>query len=698
MFHSRVAVWKNAPFTRFLLPLMIGIVLQWYFQFPVHLPWLAFGLSMVVAFASFLSSGFTGFRLSVLYGSAVMAMFLSLGSLLTWYKDIRHQGNWLGTTYHPGDLVIAILTEAPVEKENSYKAMATVEIISAASEKRTAAGGHLVIYFKKDTMLSPIDVGSQIIFRNRLQEIRNAGNPGGFDYKRYSLFQGITHQVYLKSGEFVVLKGKKDFFHERALSSIRKKVLSVLRRNISKEKERGLAEALLIGYKDDLDKNLIQSYTNTGVVHVIAISGLHLGLIYWVLIQILRPFNKQKMLRWMSPVIIIAGLWIFSLVAGAQPSVLRSAVMFTCIVLAKSFARKTSIYNSLAFSAFVLLCVNPYWLWDVGFQLSYAAVLSIVIFMKPVYNWFYIKNKVVDFAWKLTAVTIAAQLLTTPLSIFHFHQFPIYFLLTNIVAVPLSSVILLGELILCAFSFIPFIGFVLGKVLTWLLWWMNSYIEGIESLPYSIWGALQISVTQAALLTLAVAAIGYWLLEKQRSATWVALAALMLFASFRFVSFYQSMKQAKLVVYNIPRHRAIDVIKGRDYFFIGDSALVVDDLAINLHIKPCRVLHRIQSCDQVPNFMRDGNFLQLGAKRVLLIDRTILFDSCVTRTHVDALIISNNPRISLIDISKTFTIGSVVFDGSVPIWKIRYWEKDCRRLRIPFYDVSEKGAFVMNLN
>ena len=158
----------------------------------------------------------------------------------------------------------------------------------------------------------------------------------------------------------------------------------------------GLAEALLIGYKDDLDKTLVQSYSNTGVVHVIAISGLHLGLIYWLLLMLFKPLQKRK-LKWLRPVFILTGLWLFSLLAGAQPSVLRSAVMFTCIVLGDSFARKSSIYNTLALSALLLLCINPYWLWDVGFQLSYAAVLSIVIFMQPIYNWFYIKNKVLGF-------------------------------------------------------------------------------------------------------------------------------------------------------------------------------------------------------------------------------------------------------------------------------------------------------------
>src|SRR6185503_11532679 len=189
-----------------------------------------------------------------------------------------------------------------------------------------------------------------------------------------------------------------------------------------------------------------------------------------------------------------------SLLAGGQPSVLRSALMFSCIVVAESLSRKTSIYNTLAFSAFVLLCINPFWLWDVGFQLSYVAVLSIVIFMKPIYNLFFIKNKILDLIWKLNAVSLAAQLLTTPFSIYHFHQFPNFFLLTNFVAVPLSSIIVLGEIFLCAISFIPFVAMLTGKIMSWLIWVMNSYIERIEALPYSLSDRLQINIAQAIFL------------------------------------------------------------------------------------------------------------------------------------------------------------------------------------------------------
>jgi competence protein ComEC len=157
--------------------------------------------------------------------------------------------------------------------------------------------------------------------------------------------------------------------------------------------------------------------------------------------------------------------------------------------------------------------------------------------MKPIYDWFYIKNKALDFIWKLNAVSIAAQLLTTPFSIYHFHQFPNYFLLTNFIAVPLSSLILLGEIFLCAILRYPFCAVFTGKVLSWLIWLMNSYIEVIESLPHSLWDGLQINVVQAILLVTLVTGFGYWLLEKQKMGVWAGLCSVLFFVFFRSLSF-----------------------------------------------------------------------------------------------------------------------------------------------------------------
>ena len=692
----RISIWKKIVFIRFLIPLIAGILLQWNLQLPVSYSWYLLGASLLFLFISFFYSNYSRYRLAIINGIAITFIFLSLGSLGTWYKDTRHHADWFGKYYKPGDFVKLTLEEPLVEKENSYKALATITAVKK-NDKLFSTNGNVIVYFKKDS-LPTLDYGSQIVFSVPLQEIKNAGNPGGFDYKRYCLFHNITHQVYLKPDNFFVLEKKNENLLKEILFSIRKKVLSILSRYIHGEKERGLAEAILIGYKDDLDKNLVQSYTNTGVVHIIAISGLHLGLIYWLLVQILKPLKRKKIFRWLNAVIIIAGLWLFSLLAGGQPSVLRSAVMFTCIVLAQGFSRKTSIYNTLALSAFILLCIDPFWLWDVGFQLSYAAVLSIVIFMKPIYNWFYIKNKALDFIWKINAVSIAAQLLTTPISIYHFHQFPGFFLLTNFVAVPLSAVIVLGEIFLCTISFLPFLAAISGKIISWLIWFMNSYIERIEALPYSLWDRMQITALQAGLLIIAVAGFSYWLLEKKRQGVWFGVFAILFFVSLRSFSFYKAERQQKLIVYNVPRHQAIDMINGRNYFFIGDTDLLANNFPRNFHLKPSRILHRVTAKGPRSNFPLRKNFLQYGSKRILLFDKNFVFDTNTVKIPVDVLIISKNPKLYLSSLSKTFNIRQVVFDGSASPWKIKYWIKDCDSLHIPYYNVNEKGAFVMNLN
>lgn len=693
----RVANWKKAPFLRFLSPLIAGVVLQWYLELDVQVAWFTLLFSIVLSILAFFLPQFRRFQFSMLHGIAVTIIFLSLGSLLTWYKDIRHDPHWMGHHYCQGDTLIGVLQEPLVEKANSYKAVATVKAL-CRDHRYYSVCGNVIIYFEKDVALGQLDFGASIIFSKPVQEIPSASNPGGFNYKRYCLFQGITHQVFLKEKQFVVLSVRHPTVLARILFPIRRKVLFILRKYVHDTKEQGLAEALLIGYKDDLDKNLVQSYTNTGVVHVIAISGLHLGLIYWLLVRLFAPLRKRKISKWLSPIMIIAGLWLFSFIAGAQPSVLRSAVMFTCIVLAEGFSRKTSIYNSLAFSAFVLLCVNPFWLWDVGFQLSYSAVLSIVIFMKPIYNWVYIKNKIFDSIWKLNAVSVAAQLLTTPFSIYHFHQFPTYFLLSNLIAVPLSSIIVLGEIFLCAASIVPLIGFVSGKILSWLISLMNGYIERIESLPCSLWEGLQINSVQAALIIVVIAAVASWLLVKEKVWIWPAMIALLVFDVLRSLSFYQSNQQQTFIVYNIPKCEAIEVINGRNYFFIGDNELLADRFSRDFHLKPAHTLYRVIPSDSLRNFLLAKHFIEFGSKKILLVDHELPLDSCGKRVVVDVLVLSRNPKVHLLKLSKTLKIRQVVFDGSVSPGRVKYWIKDCESLRIPYHNVSEKGAFVMRLN
>ena len=695
---------KKAPFIKLLLPLMAGIILQWHLQIALNTWMIIFLFSLLILLVLFLLPVFERFRYASVNGIIISVVFLSLGATLAWYKDIRHNKQWIGNFYKENDAVLVTLQEPLSEKTKSYKALAAVTAIGM-NEKIIPVKGNIILYFQKDlpdgqagSLLPDLHYGSQIVFTKPLQTIKNSGNPGSFDYGRYCLFQDISYQAYLKPGDFTVLSKKNEHWFGKFIVRTREKVLAILRNNIKSEKELGLAEALLIGYKDDLDKPLVQSYSNTGVVHVIAISGLHLGLIYWLLVLLLKPVKRRKNLRWLNPLLIISSLWLFSLLAGAQPSVLRSAVMFTCIVLGENFSRRTTIYNTLAFSAFLLLCYNPYWLWDVGFQLSYAAVLSIVIFMQTIYNWFYIKNKILDFIWKLNAVTIAAQILTVPLSLYHFHQFPNFFLITNFIAVPLSSIIVLGEILLCAVSVFPAMAMLIGKILSGLIWLLNTFIERIDSLPFAIWDGIQITIPQTILLIITVTGISYWLMEKQKNGFITGLIALLAFSVLRSYSFSQVNNQKKLIVYNVPQHPAIDFISGRKYVYSGDTALLTDDFLRNFHIKPSRVLHRIEPVQTLSDLFVTETYFQFCSKRIMQIEDGYSFEKSQQPLAVDVLILSRSPKIYLNTLTKYFTPGIIVFDGSDPSWKIKYWKKDCDSLHIPYYDVNEKGAFVMKLN
>ena len=303
------------------------------------------------------------FRLHYLNEISINLLLAFSGCLLVFINDTRHDSNWFGHAKHPSYLLIT-LDEPLQEKPNSYKALGTIQGIK--ENEWQISKGKVILYFQKAPAINLLGFGSQIMVKNKLQEIRNAGNPGSFDYRQYCLFQGITYQAYLTATDFVLVKQTQSAFKAFIYNS-REWIVNILKKYIPGEKEQGLASALLIGYKNDLDKNLVQSYTNTGVVHIIAISGLHLGLIYWLLLLVTQPLAKTKKTKWLRLLIILSSLWLFSILSGAQPSVMRSVVMFSFLAVGEIISRRSNVYNNLALSAFVLLCYDPFWLWDVVF-------------------------------------------------------------------------------------------------------------------------------------------------------------------------------------------------------------------------------------------------------------------------------------------------------------------------------------------
>lgn len=693
-----IPFWKNAPFIRLLFPFAVGILLQWYQEFSVAVGVVGAICFTIAYLLFFLFPLAVRFKLQLLRGIILNLLFVSIGFVITWQKDVQHSNNWFGQYYHDSDYLVVRINEPLIEKSKSYKADGYVESV-IHNDSVFSSKGKILLYFSKDSQQPTLHYGDKILLNKSLQPIKNSGNPGAFNYQRYAAFQSVFHNVFLKQKDWVKLEDKNINAFKNFIFTSRETILSILQKNIPVNKdELGIAEALLIGYTNDLDKDLVQAYSNTGVVHIIAISGMHLGLIYIMLVWSFAkiPFINQSKI--VQVVLILSCLWLFSLLTGAAASVLRSAVMFTFIALGKIFSKQSSIYNSLAGSAFVMLSYNPYFLWDVGFQLSYLAVIGIIIFQKPIYNWLYIKNKWINEVWKLMAISLAAQVLTFPICIYYFHQFPNLFLITNIIAVPLSSIILFAEIGLVAFSWISFVGVYLGKLVGWLVWCMNKIILWVSHLSFAVWDNISSTIATTWLLYAVVLGIAVWLLNKNLKILRLAIICLAGFVLLHAYGKWQIKNQQKIIVYNVPQHQAIDFISGNQYRFLGDSILLQDGVLQNFHLKPARIaLQLIDRKDSMTALFQQPFFYQFGNQKILVIDKPLQFETLQQKIELDMIIISKNPQILIAQLAHVFNCKQYIFDASNSMWKISQWQKECKALNLTFHSISNQGAFVYDI-
>ncbi len=688
--------WRSAPFVRLLIPVITGILLGRYLSVPFTLLCIA-GLAalLLLLLFRFLSLA-KQYQLRWVTGLLFNLLLICFGASRTWLQDIRHQPNWIGHQLKKNNSILVTLQETPLVKTNSYKALAKANWIYTPRGWKPVKG-NILLYFRKDSMPPALTYGSQLLLQKNLQLITNSGNPGAFDYRLYCAFQGIHHQVFLKNGEYRLLAAKGLSSFHTALIRAQTGLLEILRKWIPGKKEQGVAEALLIGYREDLDKDLVQAYSNTGVVHIIAISGLHLGMIYGLLLVLLKPFRQYRSIKIIRPLILLLVLWGFSFLAGMAPSILRSVVMFSFIIIGESLGRRTQILNTLVASAFCLLVYNPNFLWDVGFQLSYTAVASIVLFMQPIYRSLYLENPLLRKLWQLNAVTLAAQILTLPLVLYYFHQFPNLFLFTNFVAVPLSGFILYGELFLLLVHKLIFVNAFSGKLISFFIHQLNQLIENTHRLPFAVTGNISFSLVQTLLLYGVLIGLAVWINSKKPMALIWALAAFSGIYCIRAVTVIQQKQQHKLVVYHIPRMQAMDIIEGRRFLFRGDSQLQGKTSMANYHLASARLFFGISEPAQLKQTQISGNIIAGSRKTVLLIDRALAGPPPPEKIPVDMIIISDNPRLQLSELASRFICAQYIFDSSNPLWKIQYWKKDADSLHLRHHTISEQGAFEVDL-
>ena len=694
-----IPLWKQVPVARILLAFMAGILVGWYAAFSLSYILTCLGcFTAVFSLSNFLPPALL-FRFKLYRGIVFFLIILSFGMLLVWQKDERRKPGWYGRFLTDSSVLQATIHEPPVVKPRSVKAEVSVNMVINGRQKKMTSG-KLLLYFSKDSSLADLRYGDMILMNNKLQPIRNSGNPGAFDYERYAAFQGLYQQVFLTSKDWVRLQGSGGNHFRHFLFETRQYVLSALKRYIpNRHNEPGIAEALLIGYKEDLDKDLVQAYSNTGVVHIIAISGLHLGLIYAVLLWLLNRVPVLKRSRHAKVVLLISSLWLFALLTGGSASVLRSAVMFTVIVAGKYYFRQSSVYNSLATSAFILLCYNPFFLWDVGFQLSYCAVIGIVSLQQFIYRQWYISNWCGRQLWSMASVTIAAQLTAFPLCIYYFHQFPNMFLLTNLVAVPLSTVILFAEILLVIIAPLHAAATWLGKITGLFIYIMNEVILFFDSFSFSVWDNIYADVfTSLSLYTFLFFVMAGWMNSRRRYFH-ISLFCLALFTALHTLYFLQAQQQRKIIIYNVSRHRAVDFIDRDRFVFAGDSILSQPGLQQNFHLKPARIaLQATHAEESLPALRQQNGYYSFYHKKIVMIDSSAVFSMPAGSKKTDVLLLSHNPAVDIEEVIKLVSPAIIVFDASNSLWKIQQWKRECEALILRYHSVAEEGAFVLEVD
>lgn len=688
----RISIFKKAPFLTPLISSVIGILFQWY----TNLNIIYTTSAILLIFSIFSIFGFIqkNKKGNIFSWALVFTVFCLIGSWSLHLQLTTNHSQHYKNQIHSQQTVIQ-LSEPLQEKAKTNKANAVIKNI-LLNDSLMPTVGQAIIYFEKTVNTDSLLPATTILINKPLTQVSNSGNPGAFDYAQYALFQGITHQVFLKQGDFTILQQGKQPTINKWLQYARKTILSTLDKHILTTKEKGVAEALLIGYREDMDKDLNQAYANTGTIHVIAISGLHLGSIYLVLSALFdflkKNSKRKKLFFYIKPIIIIIVLWLFTLLAGGAASILRSAIMFTCISMGDLFNRRTNIYNSLALSAFIIIMLNPFSLWDAGFQLSYAAVLSIVIFMQPIYKSWFLPNKWLAALWKVNAVTLAAQILTLPIILYHFHQFPNYFLVANLLAVPLSNIILGAVVLLLLLGWIPYVADVLAFVCTWLIKGLNAFIEFINRLPFATTNNIQHHISVTIILYALIATIALALMQKNKKLLSLSIGIIALLCVVYNVNKWKTNRQQKMVVYNISAKQAIDFATGENFMFVGDTSLTKEGMQKNFHILPTRIYFQFNK-ENKNLLLPSKPFLQHGAKSILLYDDNYTFNNAI-KQKIDYVILSKNCNANIDSLAANFNISQIIIDASNKSWKAKKWIAQCQALNIPHHYVAEQGAFV----
>jgi len=704
---------NHIPLLRLLIPFIGGIIGSVYLKPNSTYLLPIFGVLILTYFILlFIKRINATYQLRWILGILIYANFILAGATLTSlkYKDTNNTSKLL--TAQNNQLLIGELIEPPQNKAKSIKTVLNVKGIKS-QRNWTKGVGKVIIYLQKDSLSQQLNIGDVIAFEPKLENVSSPKNPNEFDFRKYLSFHLIHQQAYLQSNNWKLIQQSPTSGIFKFENDSRNYLIKTLETKGIKDKELAVASALILGYKDDIDAQLKSAYSSAGAMHVLAVSGLHVGIIFLIFSQLLAFLKKLKYGVIIKGILLIIILWVYALLTGLSPSVMRAATMFSFIVATKMTKRHSSFFNTLAASALVLLIYNPLLIMEVGFQLSYMAVIGIVIIQPWINDWFTIRYWLPRKIWEITAVSIAAQIATFPLGLLYFHQFPNYFMLSNLIVIPLAIGILYLGIITLSFSFVPVVGDYLALGLNYIIQFLNYAVNFIDQIPYSLSENIRFSITDTWLIYLFISCIISLITYRKFNYLLVGCSFITAFLVSTFWLNYTNLEQRKIIIYNIPQHATINFIDGSDNILVADLKLIKNRKKLMFHVQNNWInngvnkekvvrIDQLLNKDSIYNLSNDNLFIkqhyfQFYNTKIAIIDNKYQLHNSKKKLDIDLLLLTKNTKLSIQEALTQFNPKQIVIDASNSSYTSQRLKSEAAKLNINCWSVLLDGAYSKNI-
>ncbi len=720
--------WSSFPFLRIVFALMIGILLSINLElYSESWTFVIFSFLSIYLILHFVFKPAQKRKYHFIFGLLGLLGMVCFGITTTQQKTEILQTNHFANSSDSITYYEAIIDEEVQEKTKSYKAEVVVKRIFTQGEWKEA-NGRILLYIKKlpdTTSLQKYEYGDRIVVQGAPQRTQPPANPKTFDFQKYLAYQQIYHQQFIEPTYVKVIGNEPPNYILNVAIQVRRRADRALEKYINGKDEYAIVTALVIGIKDNLDNTIRNTYSNTGAMHVLAVSGLHVGILLKILEWLFAWLKRKgKHGNWIFLSLILVGLWFYAFITGLSPSVLRAVIMFSLVAIAKTIQRNSNIYNTIAFSAFLILCYDPYLLLSVSFQLSYLAVIGIVYFYQKIYDLLRLEDifptlpswihQIMDFVWSITCVSIAAQIGTFPIGVYYFHQFPVYFMLSNLVVIPVATWIFGGGLAIIFIDFIPisllsYPNQLLGFLTKWAVWGQNWLLFAIEDLPYSVINGLDISLVETLLIYSVIGLFSLLFVFRKFKYLVYAFVLVLVLSVGQFMEYLEQKNQSSFYIFNANKNLNFSILEANQNTLIADSSLLYNDMQIRnqfynywaakgVQLAQVEYLNVAKELAEGEEIRDSTSFaLQKNKNYNLLIYKGKRIVWLLSKTNenlpkADYLLISNNAvrNLEKLDFSK---FGEIILDASNSRFNATKLALQAEKLGVNLYSIHAKGGY-----